>query len=175
MEGGVSGFVAKLGSSDPLERFGALASIREALERGEDIGPAEGAVTKALSDRDKDVREKAARVLVYFYGRKKDWKRIDALLSHANADVRASAIFALETFAGKFSPATDIPGLLKALDDQSFDVRAEAVSLFAKAAESGQDIAFAVPGIRRAAIYGDEKVKENAGRAISASGVKKGD
>ncbi len=169
MEGGIGRSIAELGSPEPLKRFGALSSLREALERGEDISPAEEAVGKALSDRDLDVREKAARLLVYFHGRRKEWGRIDALLAHQNADVRYSALFALGAFAGSFSPSSDMPNLGKALDDQSFDVRAEAVNIFLKAAEKGQDIEFAVPGLRRAAIYGDEKVKEKAERAIKAS------
>ncbi len=172
MAGGISRSIEDLGSPEPLQRFGALASLREALERGEDIGPAEEAIRRALSDKDKDVREKAARLLVYFYGRGKGWGRIDSLLAHPNADVRYSALFALGTLAGSFSPS-DMPNLGKALDDQSFDVRAEAVNIFAKAAEKGQDIEFAVPGLRRAAVYGDEKVKEKAEKAIKAFQTKK--
>lgn len=173
MASGVSRFLADLGSPEPLRRFGALASLREALERGEDISPAEDAIRLALSDKDQDVREKAARLLVYLYGGRKEWGKVDALLAHQNGEVRASALFALAAFVGSFSLASDVPNLGKALDDNSFDVRAEAVNIFAKAAEKGLDIAFAVPGLRRAAIYGDEKVKERVEIAITASQMRK--
>lgn len=173
MAGDIRQYLEKLKNAEPLQRFGALASLREALESGQDIASAESAIAGALSDKDQDVREKAARLLVYFYGRRKEWKKIDALLAHGNANVREHALIALEDFAGNFEPASDTPSLVKALDDQSFDVRAGAVSLFAKVAEKGIDVSFAIAGLRRAAIYGDEKVKEKAEKAIRISGMKR--
>lgn len=172
MAGLIDQALERLKRAEPLERFGALASLREAMERGEDIGPAEPAIAGALSDKDQDVREKAARLLACFYGRRKEWKKIDALLAHGNAKVREHSLLALEDFAGGFG-IREMPNLLKALDDQDFDVRAAAVSLFLKIARNGSDISPAVPALRRATAYGDERVKEKVANALKAYEMRK--
>ncbi|MEW6722647.1 MAG: hypothetical protein AB1324_05280 [Candidatus Micrarchaeota archaeon] len=162
-----------LKSPDASARFRALASIREAADRGEDIGPAEGALLEALADKDGDNRAKAARILTALYGRRGEWKKIGALLGSMKGDVKESVIFALGEFIGKFDMQSDMPGLAQKLDDNDFDTRAAAAGFFAKAAAAGLDIGFALDGLRRAAVYGDELVKVSVSDAIKAYELKK--
>jgi hypothetical protein len=165
--------VLKLKSADAVERLLAAGALRDAVAAGEDIGAAEGALKGALADKDADVRASAARVLTDFYGRRKAWKEINALLADARGDVRASVFYKLAGFAGSFDIRTDIPNIIKSLDDQDFETRKEAALFFEKAAANGLDISFAIPGLKRAAAYGDERVKEAVSNAIRTSEMRK--
>ena len=171
-QGGIGQSLEKLKSGEALERFSAVSRLREAAEKGEDISAAAGALASTLSDKDRDVRTSAARLLTDFYGRKKQWKEIDGLLANNNGEVRASVLSKLEGFAGSFD-FSDIPNLLKSLDDQNYGARADAAGFFEKAAEKGLDISIALPGLRRVAIYGDERVKEKVDNAIKAYELRK--
>lgn len=171
---GIDDALRRLGSTDALERFSALAAIMEALGRGEEMGAAEGAVEKALSDKDADVRQKAARLLASAYGNAGQWGKLDGLLRHARGDVRASALGSLAQFIGKFDMQSDLPSLAKAADDSDFEVRSSAASFFEKASAAGQDISFAAAGLRKAAIYGDERMKDAAENALKNMELQKG-
>jgi len=171
---GIEEALGKLGNADANVRYGALAAIGEAAERGEDIAPAEGAVVKALEDRDADVRQKAARLLTSIYGKAGQWDRLNALLMHPRGDVRASALGAADVFIGKFDMQKDLPALLKAADDSDFEMRSEAARFFEKASAAGQDISFAIPGLKKMAIYGDDRMKERAANALKNAELRKG-
>jgi hypothetical protein len=171
--GGAGAPLEMLKCSDALKRFGATAMLREAMERGEDIGFAESALNEALSDKDMDSRTAAARLLSSFYGRKRMWVDINKMLEHARGDVRSSVLGKLEDFAGDFDIRADIPNVIKALDYHDFEVRAAAAGFFEKASAKGIDISFAIPGLKKAAIYGDERVKEKVGNALKAHEFRK--
>ncbi|MCI0503094.1 hypothetical protein L0Y65_00110 [Candidatus Micrarchaeota archaeon] len=163
--GGHGKALGMLKSPDALTRFSGASMLREAVEKGEDIGFAESALVAALSDKDEDARNAAARVLAAYYGGKKQWAGIERLLQHARGDVRASALYKLGDFISQFDIQSDTPGVMKALTDNDFDLRKEAAVFFEKASAQGMDIGFALEGLRKAAIYGDERVKEAAENA----------
>jgi len=160
--------ILKLKSADALAKFLAAGALRDAMEAGADISPAESALKEALQDKDGDVRASAARVLTDFYGRAKRWKDIGALLADKRGDVRSSVFYKLAGFAGSFDLQSDIPNLVPALDDQDFEVRKEAALFFEKAAAKGLDISPAIAGLKRAAAYGDDRVKEAVSNAMKA-------
>jgi hypothetical protein len=157
----------KLKSTVALDRLLAVGALREAAEKGEDISYAKDALIGLLSDKDGDTRASAARVLTDFYGRKKQWKEIDALLAYKFGNVRGSALYVLERFAGSFG-FSDMPNLMKSIDDADYEVRESAAGFFEKAAGKGVDISSAIPGLKRMAIYGDERMKERVGNAIKS-------
>jgi hypothetical protein len=171
--GGAGKALEMLKSSDALTRFGGAAMLRETSEGGGDIGFAESALIAALSDKDDDARTAAARVLAAFYCTKKRWAEVNKLLGHPRGDVRASVLYKLCEFAGQFGIQSDIPNIAKALDDADFDVRKEAALFFEKASAKGVDISFALPGLKKAAIYGDERMKEAATNAIHTAEMRK--
>jgi len=162
-----------LKSQDAAMRLRATGALLDAVEKGEDISPAEGALLEALSDKDREFRETAARLLAGFYGRKKRWADIDRLLGHMRTDVRAAAIYKLEGFIGQFDIKSDVPLITKALDDNDSELRKEAAIFFEKASAHGSDISFALPGLRSAAVYGDERTKEAVENAIKAAEMRK--
>jgi hypothetical protein len=170
---GIDEAVLGLKSSDAVARLRAASTLREALEKGEDISAAEGALIEALSDRDGDLRASSARLLSSFYGKRKRWGGINRILEHKRGDVRSSALGQLGCIAGDFDLRKDIPNIVRSLDDSDYEVRAEAAGLFEKAAAYGQDISFAIPGLKKVAIYGDERVKKAVANAIKAGEMRK--
>ncbi len=146
-------------------RSRAASSYMVAATDGADISSLLAPLREALSDVEQEVRHYAASALAGFHARRKQWKEIDGLLVNRDSTVRYSVITDLQPHAGRFE-FSDIPNLLKCLEDNDFDVRKGAVSILRMAAKEGQDISFAVPALKKAAIYGDEEVKEAVGNAL---------
>lgn len=171
--GGAGKALEMLKSSDALTRFGGAAMLRETMEGGGDIGFAESALVAALSDRDDDARTAAARVLAAFYCTKKRWADANKLLGHPRGDVRASALHKLGDFIGQFDIQSDTPDVMTALSHHEFELRKEAAIFFEKASDHGVDIGFALEGLRKAALYGDERALEAAANAQKTQTMRK--
>lgn len=158
---------------DKNVRSRAASSYMIAAMNGTDISIMLQALKGALGDKEQEVRHYAAEALVGFHAQRKQWKEIDELLVNKDSTVRYSVVSDLQSHVGSFDIRSDIPNLLKILDDNDFDVRKGAISIFKMVAEKGLDISFAVPALKKAAIYGDEEVKEAVENVLKAYELRK--
>ncbi len=154
-------------------RVAAASAYMIAALEGEDIGPLLPSLRSALHDREQEVRHYCAEAITAYHGKRGEWKAIDALLSEKFSDVRFDALRGLQPYAGKFDIGSDLPGVLKSLESNDYELRKEAVTIFRMALEKGQDISFALEALKKAALYGDEEVRQSVANILKANELRK--
>ncbi len=156
---------------DMKVRYGAASAYRNAAMDGIDISPSIPALSETLRDRDDSVKRAAAEALGYYHAKRKGWKEIDRLLAEKDSNVRGPIVSLLYSHATEFDIRSDIPNLMRILEEDETDLKDGAISILREAAEGGVDISFAVPMLRRLEM--NPRLKEEAGLALKTYELRK--
>ncbi|MFC1885236.1 HEAT repeat domain-containing protein [Thermodesulfobacteriota bacterium] len=174
-----------LGHRDNRVRFGTAAVYRSAAMDNIDISPSLETLRERLADGDEVVQRTAAEALGYFHARKGQWQEIDRLLTNKEGKktfrkqqgtmsigVRQSLIDLLYRDVTRFNICSDIPSLIRAMEEPNGDIRRSAFALLRRAAEQGQNISALVPVMKNALADDDGRVRESAALALKTCQLK---
>ena len=174
-----------LGHRDSRVRFGAAAVYRGAAMDNVDISPSLAALRERLADSDEVVQRTTADALGYFHARKGQWQEIDRLLTNKEGNrayrrqqdtlsirTRQSLIDLLYSYVTRFNIFSDIPSLIRAMEEPNGDIKRSAFAIIRRAAEQGQDISALVPMMKKALADDDARVRELADLVLKTCELK---